>query len=102
FANYVAAVDVSSEVKGKQAHLRVRLAHQLDRDKFALGYRILRRGEVTDRRRIQGVDFQWDADADAQLGSIAIDVGEGDILHCFASYDGVAQHFYWLSDRSTT
>jgi hypothetical protein len=36
------------------------------------------------------------------VGSAELDVAEGAILHCFASYDGLAQHFGWLADQSTT
>jgi len=101
-AHLVAAVDPTSEVKGKQANLRVRLANGLNTAQFALGYRVFRRGEVAERRRIEGADFLWIGDPVAQLGSTEIKIDEGDVFHCIATYAGVAEHFYWLGDVSTT
>jgi hypothetical protein len=40
-------------------------------------------------------------DADAQEGSAELDIPRGALLHCFASYDGIAQQFGWLGDPST-
>ena len=100
-ASNVAAVDFSSPVVGKKANLRARLANGLTIQKFTLGYRVLCQGRVVERRRLKGDAFRWASSADAQEGSAEIDIPEGGLLHCFASYDGIAQHFGWLADQST-
>jgi hypothetical protein len=98
----VAAVDASSEVGQDHAKIRARLANGLRTSKFTLGYRTLRRGQVAERKRLQGRDFEWTVDGSSQLGTATIEIEEGDVLQCTASYDGVAQHFYWLADVSKT
>jgi hypothetical protein len=101
-ASSVAAVDFSSPVIGKRANLRVRLANGLLTEKFKLGYRVFSQGRVVERKRLDGEAFRWISGADAQQGSAELNVAEGSILHCFASYDGLTQHFGWLADQSTT
>ena len=92
----IAAVDFSSPVIGKKAKLLVRLANGLLTEKFKLGYRVLNQGRVVERKRLDGSAFRWTSSADApQEGSAELDVPEGTLLHCFASYDGVAQQFGW-------
>jgi hypothetical protein len=80
----------------------VRLAEGLLTEKFKLGYRVLNQGHVVERKRLNGNAFRWTLGADAQEGSANLDIPEGALLHCFASYDGIAQQFGWLADPSTT
>lgn len=45
--------------------------------------------------------MQWDPHNALQRGITEVDVPPGAVLHCIASYKGIAQHQGWLSDPST-
>ncbi|MDQ7250565.1 hypothetical protein [Dongia sedimenti] len=98
----MAAVDFTSPIAGTEAEIVVRLANGLLPDNFALGIKILHQGRVTERRRRDGRDFRWSQEPDFQRGTLAVTIPEAAVLQCVASYNGVAQHFGWLADPTTT
>jgi hypothetical protein len=100
-AAQAAAVDFSSQIQAKQANLFVRLAHGLEHKKFTLGYRAIQQGKVIRRSSVHSSDFQWSSTPEFQTGTAQIGVPESTLLHCIAGYDGIAQHFAWVSDHST-
>lgn len=97
----VAAVDGRSVIHGTNAKLGIFLAHGLATDNVTLGYRIFSQGRVETRAMIQGSAMQWTGTGDHQYGSAEIVVPIAAVLHCYASYSGMAQHFWWVSDPET-
>lgn len=100
-AAQVAAVDFASQIQRNKAKVLVRLANGLPTNKFSLGYRVLSQGKIVTRARLDGGAFCWESAPDAQRGSVEIDIPEAAVLHCISSYNGMAQHFFWLSDPTT-
>jgi len=66
-----------------------------------LGYCVFSQGRVETRSMIKGTAMRWEKTADHQYGSTEIDVPSAAVLHCFASYCGIAQHFAAVSDPTT-
>lgn len=97
----VAVVDLSSVVTGTKARPAVLLADGLNPGKMTLGYRVYSQGRVVQRATISGAAMQWDPHNALQRGITEVDVPPGAVLHCIASYKGIAQHQGWLSDPST-
>jgi len=97
----IAFVDLYSNITGTKARLAVLLADGLNPEKITLGYRIYSQGRVVQRTTISGTAMQWEPRDTLQRGITEVDVPPGAILHCIASYDGIAQHQGWLSDPST-
>lgn len=100
-AFHVAAVDFSSSIFGTKARLSVLLSNGLAPEKVSLGYRIFAQGRVVARDRSAGGSMAWAGGPESQSGSLEIDVPEGAVLDCVASYDGQAQHHGWIADPST-
>ena len=96
----VALVRFDSKVEGETAFPDIRLASGLSTDKLTLGYRIFSQGRVISRGVISGNAMTWAADGPTQRGVCKLAIPLGSLVHCVVSYDGIAQHFGWLSDRS--
>lgn len=94
-------IDNQSKIVDTSAHLLVRMARQLDPLKVRLGYRMLVAGTVRDRRSVAGTDFHWKETEGILQGSLQVPVQEGAVLQCFASYGGIAKHFYWVANPLT-
>lgn len=94
-------VDISVQVKGITASPAVLLSDQLDFNKCSLGYRIFQRGKIVKRATIDGAGMRWEARPHHLHGSADIEIPPGAVLHCFAIYNGTAQHQGWISDPST-
>lgn len=97
----VAVVDLESEVTGTKARPAVLLADGLNPEKMTFGYRVYSQGRVVQRATISGAAMQWEPRNGFQRGITEVDVPLGAVLHCIASYTGIAQHQGWLSDPST-
>ena len=97
----VAVVDLSSTVSGTKAHPAVLLANGLSPDKVMLGYRVFSQGRVVQRATIPGAAMQWGRGDALQRGVGQVDIPPAAVLHCVASYSGVAHHQGWLSDPLT-
>ena len=98
-AHHVAVVDLSVAVAGKTVKPRIFLARELSPDKAQLGYRVYSKGIVVTRGRTSGADMEWSPkDEIVKQGEFEMPVPGGAVVHCVASYDGMAQHFGWLMD----
>jgi hypothetical protein len=96
-----AVVEFASAVNETKARPAMRLANGLNPDKAALGYRVFSQGTVVARSRISGSEMQWSKQEDYQRGECEVDIPQGAVLHCIATYAEKAQHFGWISDPST-
>lgn len=101
-AYHVAAINFNSVISGTDAKLSVFLAKSLDVGKCQIGYRVYLHGKVVDRGSIQGSDLTWTEQAVALQGEGWVGISQGAALHCVASYDGHAQHQYWIADPKNT
>jgi hypothetical protein len=97
----VVAVDLGSKVMGEKAWPVVRLAEALDPNKVMLGYRVQEKDGVTARGAIQGASLDWSKQNDVHIATAELDIPAAAILHCVASYDGIAQQFGFIVDPST-
>ena len=100
-ASNVAEVDLSTRVQGTKATVCILLAKSLPREKCRLGYRVFHQGRVVTRATIDGTMMHWEPQENILRGSAEIDVPEGAVLNCTATYDGYAQHQGWITDPST-
>jgi hypothetical protein len=100
-ASNVAEVDLSTRVQGAKAKIGLLLANGLSREKSRLGYRVFHQGRVVTRASLDGAMMCWEPQDNLFRGSAEIDVPEGAVLSCTATYDGYAQHQGWIIDPST-
>lgn len=90
-------IDAASNLQGEAATLRLALARGLDPKLAAAGVLVQIQGRV-ERLRFGITELQWTQEESRQIGEISFSVPVGAVLHCFASYDGLAHHRYWLTD----
>lgn len=100
-ATNVVAVDLSREIHGKTVDLGVFLANGLNPNDCALGYRVIVQGNVIERKRIAGHEFNWSISDLHQYGTKQVQVPEGSVIQCFASYAGEFQCQGWIVDPSS-
>jgi hypothetical protein len=94
-------IDPASTVDGTKARILVRLANGLSEAGVRVGYRVMDQGLTVRRAALSNADLQWKPGGAYRLGRAEIDVPSEAAVQCFASYEGVAQHFYWIADPST-
>ena len=94
----VAFIDQSSSVKGDNAAPCIMLAKSLNRNKCQIGYRVFLHGKVIGRGAIKGHDLEWNEQDGFLRGKGWVGIQEGAVLHCVASYNGYAQHQWWVVD----
>jgi hypothetical protein len=97
----VAIIDSASKAEGEKAIIGVRLARGLTPNKAALGYRVVSKNQVVKRTKISGNKLQWKDAETYWMGTKEISIPKAAILQCIASYDGIAQHHYWVGDATT-
>jgi len=97
----VCETDLSAQVRGTKAPVGILLADGLKKEKCRLGYRVFHQGRVVTRSSIDGSAMRWERRESFHHGSTDIEVKEGAVLHCTATYDGLAQHQGWIADPST-
>lgn len=100
-ATHVAGVDLGTRVQGAKAKVGLLLANGLSREKCRLGYRVFHQGRVVTRASIDGTKMHWEQQESFLRGSAEIDVPEGAVLGCTATYDGYTQHQGWITDPTT-
>lgn len=98
----VSLVDTTSHISGTKAHVGVRLANSLDPENVTFGYRVLHQGGTIARDSLKGRALSWEQRPGFQLGRSTIEVPATAVVQCFASFNGNAQHFYWIVDSSTS
>lgn len=94
----VASINQRSSVNGTNAKLCIALAKTLNTNKCRIGYRAFLHGKVVSRGSLEGPDLDWADEGDVLQGEGLVGVQEGAVLHCTASYDGHAQHQWWVAD----
>ena len=94
-------IDASSHLNGDKAKLAIGLASGLDKRLASVGV-LIRHQQDLERRHIASAEISWREEANRQVGEVTFDVPAGAILHCFACYDGIAHHRYWVTDPSRT
>lgn len=88
-----------SAISGSQATIVAHIAPNLPTEKATLGYNVHHQQKVVDRGRVDGESIEWKTtEGGFKKGRHELKVPEGSVVHCFASYAGVAQHHYWISD----
>jgi hypothetical protein len=97
----VAAIVTESSISGTKAKLVVALADGLDTEKAAIGYRVFDRNRVVARCALPGSKLEWTKAENIQQGVGEIEVPNGAVIDCIASYSGVAQSYYWIADPKT-
>jgi hypothetical protein len=97
----VAAVDAASTITGITGQLAVRLAPRLMPKHVMLGYRVFSQGRVVKRASVRGNKMLWEKQETFQHGRAEVEVPPAAVLHCVASYRGIAQHHYWIADPTT-
>jgi hypothetical protein len=97
----VAAVDPASTIRSTTGRLAVRLAPGLIPKHVMLGYRVFSRGRVVQRSSVRGNKMVWEKQETLQHGRVEVEVSPAAVLHCVASYRGIAQQHYWIADPTT-
>jgi hypothetical protein len=97
----VAAVDPASTITTTTAKLAVRLAPGSLSKHVMLGYRVFSQGRVVKRSSVRGNEMLWEKQEALQHGRVEVEVLPAAVLHCVASYRGIAQQHYWVADPST-
>ncbi len=87
-AHAVVAVDLQREIGEKATTLALLVAHGLDLTLAKLGYRVLVNGVVVDRRAVMAQQLSWRETEPYRIGELEIQVPEGAVVQCFASYGG--------------
>ena len=100
-APQIVEVDFTSEVRGTDAVLKLLVAEHVAREDAAIGYRVLSGGAIQMRGVIPGRDMEWQTHDGRQHGRATIQVPNGAVLQCFATFKGSAQHAYWIADPTT-
>jgi hypothetical protein len=98
----IIAVATESIIRGEKATIAIHIAAGLRRDKARLGFRLFHGGKIVMRGMTSGADMKWKLLTNAEHGEFELMVPEGSVIHCIASFNGEAQHQYWVTDPSTT
>lgn len=96
----VAAVSRESSINGDKATIAINIAADLAKEQAAIGYNIHQDNKVIKRARLNSESMEWAEQEGYQSGKAIIDVPEGSIVQCFASYAGITQQRYWILDSS--
>lgn len=96
----VAAVSSESGINGDKATVAVNVAANLSKEQAAIGYNVHQNNKVIQRGKLNAASLEWTAQDGHQSGKAVIDVPEGSIMQCFASYAGITQQRYWILDSS--
>lgn len=100
-ANTVTNVQYDSPVVGTRASVNVHLALELEPSKLSVGYRTLIQGKAVARGTVPGSKMKWEKQERYYVGVAEIEIPTAAHLHCIATYDGQAQHFGWIADKTT-
>lgn len=100
-AHTVVQVLAESQVTGTNARIGVFMANGLDHTKAKLGFRVVHQGHVTNRGAIQGSQLAWSNRDNAVVGVADVEIPEGSVIQCIASYADQAHHIQWRADPTT-
>jgi hypothetical protein len=98
----IAEIDMGSKISGELAFPAIWLAKGLDTSRASIGYRIFSGGDVVRRGTLRGTDFKsWDTAGVSLRGEAGLEIPRGGVIQCYARFNGVAHHQFWLSDPAT-
>ncbi len=102
----VAEVDLGKRIVDGRAEFGIFVSRHLEPGQCSLGYRVLVKGEVVERSRLDGTMFTWETKEPPgrlplQQGCAGAPVPPGAIVQCFVSYAGHFQHDGWVGDPAT-
>lgn len=98
----VAAVTNNSTIQGSTATVELTIAAPLDESKANLGYRVIVAGRCIERSTVIGSQFSWQLAGGLKFGRVEFTVPTSSLLQCFAIYDGVAQHVWYIGDPANS
>lgn len=92
-------IDQRSQMQDGQLGLYVALMNGLDKDLCTVGYRVLGTDRIFRRGSFSSSQFIWGEEEDLRIGTLSTPQQAGDVVQCFATYDGRAQHQAWVIDK---
>ncbi|APF88651.1 hypothetical protein HI806_01915 [Ralstonia solanacearum] len=95
-AHAVVAIDLQREIRDGATTLALLAAHGIDLTPAKLGYRVLVNGQTVQRRAVKAEELSWRDTEAYRVGELEIELPEGAIVQCFASYGGHWIHQGWL------
>ncbi|MBK8157979.1 MAG: hypothetical protein IPK59_04035 [Rhodospirillaceae bacterium] len=99
----IAEIDAGeSTVDGTKARVGIFFSPHLPTDKVSLGLIVQGIDQVHERRYFSSNDLTWTTRELSQYGLLEVTVPEGAIVNCIVSYDGLAQHYFWIGDPKVT
>lgn len=97
----IAAINLGRRVTGTKAKIGIIMSTAADTQKVSLGYRVFSQGKVIERNTLAGEKLQWSEINQLLNGDTELEVPNAAVVHCIATYNGVAQHQGWIADDST-
>lgn len=97
-------VDLQRRIKGGVADLAMLAGRGVDVSHARLGYRVLTAvdGKVVQRGAFQGNQLTWKQRGDVQIGEASVNVPDGALIQCFASYRGQWTQQGWIGNPDTS
>jgi hypothetical protein len=92
-------IDQRSQIQAGQLLLNIALMNGLDKDLCTVGYRVLGTDRIFRRGSFSSPQFMWKKEDDLWIGTLSTSQKAGDVVQCFATYDGRAQHQAWGIDK---
>lgn len=99
FALHTVWIDQRSQIESGQLRLYVALMNGLNKDLCTVGYRVLGTDGIIRRGSFSSSQFIWGEEEDLWIGTLSIPQKAGDVVQCFATYDGRAEHQAWVIDK---
>jgi hypothetical protein len=99
-AYQVVWTDQSSEIKDGSLRLRIALMKGLDKSLCTVGYRMIGTTPPIRRGVFPPESFSWADEGELWMGTFETPVEPGDVVQCFATYGGRAQHQSLVIDQS--
>lgn len=97
-ATTVVAIDAKSTVDGDEGTILISLAKSLDPAKCHIGYRAVLHSKTEIRGNVLSDELSWSEHGHFYQGTGKVSIPKGAALQCFACYDGIAHHQYWIAD----
>lgn len=91
--------DRRSDIRDGQLQLIIALMKGLDRGLCTVGHRLIGADRVIRRGVFASSQFVWTEEGDLWIGTCTAPMRPGDVIQCFATYDGRAQHQAVIIDR---
>jgi hypothetical protein len=93
-------IDQRSQIQEGHLRLYVALMKGLDKGLCTVGYRVLGTDRIIRRGSFSPCQFVWEEEEDLWIGTLSTPQDAGNVVQCFATYNGRAQHQGWVIDKS--